>query len=84
MLAFGLLKLSPVDPVDAYLGPNLMRVGPEQRALIAAHWGFDQPPLVQFVKWAGNFLSGELGVSTLFNEPVIRKRLPNGLSRLWL
>ena len=69
-MAFMLVKASPVDPVDAYLGPNLMRVGPEQRALIAAHWGFDQPSLVQFLKWARNFIAGDLGVSSLFNEPV--------------
>ncbi|MDB5509068.1 MAG: binding--dependent transport system inner rane component family protein, partial [Hyphomicrobiales bacterium] len=70
LLAFALVKLSPVDPVDAYLGPNIMRVGPDQRAQIAAHWGFDQPAYVQFYKWAANILSGDLGRSSIFNEPV--------------
>ena len=34
VVAFALAKLSPVDPVNAYLGPNIAKVGPEQRALI--------------------------------------------------
>ena len=70
VLAFGLVKLSPVDPVDAYLGSNIVRVGPEQRDQIAAHWGFDQPTPVQFAKWARNLLSGDLGRSSLYNEKV--------------
>ena len=39
LVAFTLAKLSPVDPIDAYLGPNIARVGPEQRDLISARWG---------------------------------------------
>ena len=70
VLAVGLVKLSPVDPVDAYLGSNIVRVGPEQRDQIAAHWGFDQPTPVQFAKWARNLLSGDLGRSSLYNEKV--------------
>lgn len=69
-VAFALAKLSPVDPVDAYLGVNVARVGEEQRALIAQVWGLDQPALVQFGKWAGNMLRGELGWSFTQNAPV--------------
>jgi peptide/nickel transport system permease protein len=70
ILAFALMKLSPVDPVDAYLGADIARVGPEQRALIAGKWGLDQPPLVQFVRWSGNVASGDLGYSMTYNAPV--------------
>ncbi len=70
LVAFGLAKVSPVDPINAYLGPSIARVGPEQRDLIAAKWGLDQPPLIQFGKWAGNLLHGDLGTSMTFNAPV--------------
>ena len=40
---FLLMKASPVDPVDAYLGPAMAHVGPDQRAQIAASWGLDRP-----------------------------------------
>jgi len=70
VVAFGLAKLSPVDPVNAYLGADIARVGPEQRALIAEKWGLDQPIATQFSRWAGNLLTGDLGMSMTFNAPV--------------
>jgi peptide/nickel transport system permease protein len=71
-LAFALAKASPVDPVEAYLGPAASRVGPEQRAAIARRWGFDRPAPAQFLAWAGQVLRGELGESSIFGAPVSR------------
>ncbi|RQP04683.1 MAG: ABC transporter permease [Paracoccus sp. BP8] len=68
--AFALMKLSPVDPVDAYLGPAIARLGPEQKALIAAAWGLDQPVLTQFTRWLTRILSGDAGWSTAYGTPV--------------
>jgi peptide/nickel transport system permease protein len=70
LVAFALAKLSPVDPVNAYLGADIAKVGPEQRARIAAEWGLDQPVAVQFAKWLGNMASGDLGWSVTYNAPV--------------
>ena len=70
IVAFALAKLSPVDPVNAYLGADIARVGPEQRALIAEKWGLDLPAQVQFGKWLANLLSGDLGYSMTYNAPV--------------
>lgn len=70
VVAFALAKMSPVDPVQAYLGPAIAKVGPEQRDLIAQKWGLDQPPLTQFVKWLGNIAQGDLGTSMTYNAPV--------------
>ncbi|WP_273690493.1 ABC transporter permease [Ketogulonicigenium vulgare] len=70
LAVFLLMKTSPVDPIDAYLGPAIATVGPEQRAQIAAAWGFDQPAHVQFLAWAGHVLRGDLGFSTTYHAPV--------------
>ena len=70
VVAFALAKMSPVDPVNAYLGPNIAKVGPEQRALIAARWGLDQPVTVQFLHWISNLASGDFGWSATYNAPV--------------
>ena len=70
VVAFALAKLSPVDPVNAYLGPAIAKVGPEQRALIAARWGLDQPVTVQFLNWLSNLASGDFGWSATYNAPV--------------
>lgn len=69
--AFCLVAFSPIDPIQAYVGADAMRVGPEQRALIAAKWGFDQPPPARFLAWAGNVLRGDLGTSVVFEAPVV-------------
>lgn len=70
IVAFALAKLSPVDPINAYLGADMVRVGPEQRALIAEKWGLDLPAQVQFGRWLGNLLGGDLGYSMTYNAPV--------------
>lgn len=70
LVAFALAKMSPVDPINAYLGADVARVGPEQRAVIAAQWGLDQPVRVQFGKWLGNILAGDLGWSVTYNVSV--------------
>ncbi|THV17564.1 ABC transporter permease [Rhizobium rhizophilum] len=68
--AFALAKHSPVDPINAYLGADIARVGPEQRALIAEKWGLDQPAITQFWRWAENLARGDLGYSMTYNAPV--------------
>ncbi|WP_182086541.1 ABC transporter permease [Aureimonas sp. ME7] len=68
--AFALAKLSPIDPVGAYLGPGISRLTPDMRAGLEAAWGLDQPAPVQFARWLARLLSGDLGWSTSFNAPV--------------
>lgn len=72
VLAFALVSLAPIDPVQAYLGPNALKIGPEQRALIAERWGLGEPLARRFLLWAGHALGGDLGLSPMFNEPVAR------------
>lgn len=67
---FTLMKLSPIDPVNAYLGSAFAHVGPEQKAQIAALWGLDRPFLEQFLRWGNNLLDGNLGFSTAYNTSV--------------
>ncbi|OSP53459.1 ABC transporter permease [Pseudoruegeria sp. SK021] len=81
---FAMMKASPVDPVDAYLGPAMARVGPEQKAQIAASWGLNRPVPDQFFAWAGNVLSGNLGFSSAYNMPVSRVLADRALASLAL
>ena len=70
VVAFALAKHSPIDPINAYLGADIVRAGPEQRALIAEKWGLDQPATTQFWRWAENLVAGDLGYSMTYNAPV--------------
>ncbi|GLU27517.1 ABC transporter permease [Brucella sp. NBRC 12950] len=77
---FVLLKASPFDPVNAYLGPAIAYVGPEQKMQIAAIWGFDRPLHEQFLHWSGNILTGDLGYSITYNTSVSEALS----SRIWI
>ena len=87
---FVMLSFSPVDPIRAYIGNDLLHVPPEQYARIAERWGLDQPLWKRFVHWFTRLLQGDLGYSMIFNEPVgqvIRERFMASLALLagaWL
>ncbi|MCM3746058.1 ABC transporter permease [Paenibacillus pasadenensis] len=68
--AFALVSYSPIDPVQAYIGADVMRVGAEQRAAIAAYWGLDEPPLARFFRWASALAGGDMGTSLIYRQPV--------------
>ena len=70
-VSFLLVKNSPIDPIQAYIGADMLKVGPEQRAKIAEYWGVDQPIMVQFFHWGSAVLSGDMGTSMIFRRPVI-------------
>ncbi|MCI3918860.1 ABC transporter permease [Paenibacillus sp. TRM 82003] len=70
-ISFLLVKSSPIDPIQAYVGADMLRVSPEQRAQIEAYWGLDQPTLVQFGNWLSALASGDLGTSMIYRQPVI-------------
>lgn len=72
VISFALVSASPVDPVQAYIGADVMRVGPEQRAEIAAYWGLDRPFPERFLKWASALLQGDMGTSMIYREPVAK------------
>ena len=69
VLVFFLLRLAPGDPVQMMLeGANVSReVADAERARL----GLDQPLLVQFAKWFGAVLQGDLGLSIWTGRPVL-------------
>src|SRR5512135_80209 len=76
MLCFILTRLSS-DPMSQYA--NKPGVTAADRAAIAKNLGLDQPMPVQYVKWLGLALQGDLGESFFSHQPVlllIRQRLP--------
>ncbi len=70
IFTFVLLSLSPIDPVQAYIGADMLQISPEQRQLIAERWGLDQPMILRFWDWLGQLMQGNWGTSMVFNQPV--------------
>jgi peptide/nickel transport system permease protein len=62
VVTFSLIRLVPGDPVAVALGPD-SRVRPEDVAAIRASYGLDEPPPLQYARWMGHVLSGDLGKS---------------------
>jgi peptide/nickel transport system permease protein len=73
---FLMLHLTPGDPVQIMLGQD---ADPQTIAAVRAELGLDQPLPIQYLRWAGNALRGDLGRSIRTHEPVadaIVERLP--------
>ncbi len=71
LISFLLMKNSPVDPIQAYIGADMLKVGPEQREKIAEYWGLNEPVYVQFLNWGSAILKGDLGTSMIYRRPVM-------------
>jgi peptide/nickel transport system permease protein len=70
VFSFALMSLSPIDPVQAYVGADMMLISNAQREQIAQRWGLDQPMTVRFLRWLEQLAQGNLGVSMIYNQPV--------------
>jgi peptide/nickel transport system permease protein len=81
-LVFGLILIIPGDPVMAMLGyvtEDRSRVSPEVYARMRERLGLDDPIHVQYLRWLGRALQGDLGTSVVSGQPVtniILGRLP--------
>lgn len=66
-LVFFLVHLTPGDPASVILGSDAPQ---EAIAELRARLGLDQPLPVQFVRWFGQVLQGNLGESIFLRRPV--------------
>ena len=67
VFTLALVHLFPGGPIRSLLGP---RATPEQVAHYNQLYGFDQPFYVQYIKWLGQLVHGNLGFSTKLNQSV--------------
>lgn len=74
---FLLLKLAPGDAVSALLPPRAR--DPQTVAELEQRLGLDQPIYIQYLRWLGNALQGDLGRSFATRQPVTDMII----SRLW-
>ena len=82
IVAFTLVSLSPVDPVQQYL-IGVGNVSMEQREAKAEYWGVNDPPVQRYFSWFTALLRGDMGTSVLYRQPVsqiIKERFVNTLA----
>jgi len=67
LIVFAMLRLTPGDPAAALVGNNS---NSEDISRIRTSLGLDEPVPVQFVRWAGKALQGDLGESYYMKQSV--------------
>jgi peptide/nickel transport system permease protein len=74
------MRLVPGDPIFLYMdSSDVDSMTPEKIASIRHELGLDQPLLIQYGRWLGNAVRGDLGVSLFYSDRVsklIAERLP--------
>ena len=68
-LIFALVRLAPGDPATLLVPPSATA---EDVQRLQADLGLDRPVAVQYARWAGGLLRGNLGDSFALNVPVTR------------
>lgn len=69
--SFALVYLAPGDPALVIAAQRIGRLPqPEEIAAVQAEYGLDQPPPVQYLRWVGQVLRGDLGYSIRTGEPI--------------
>ena len=69
LMTFALVRVIPGDPAQVLRGES---ASPDEVAAVRHQLGLDQPVWLQFGHWVGSALTGNLGVSFSFNQPVLR------------
>ncbi|WP_144637099.1 ABC transporter permease [Bordetella genomosp. 13] len=73
LVCFALVHLAPGDPLSSVLPEN---ASPQVIAQIRSAYGFDQPVPVQYLKWLGRAVTGDLGASIKSGRPVMDEIAP--------
>lgn len=67
VVVFSLLHLAPGDPATVVAGPD---ASPQVVQSIRTELGLDRPLSVQYLSWARDLLSGDLGTSYTLKQPI--------------
>lgn len=77
LVVFLMIQAAPYDVIDSITTPNMSA---ETVALIRQRYGLDDPVLVQYVRWLGNVLQGDLGYSLVSQYSIaadLAAKIPN-------
>ena len=71
--SFALVRLAPGSPFSSE-----KEIPPEVRQKLEAKYGFDKPLPEQFIRYLGNLLWGDLGLSTKYPQRTVNEIIANG------
>jgi peptide/nickel transport system permease protein len=70
LICFILMRFSPIDPIEAYIGGEHASLPPEQIEHLREYWGLNDSFTVRYMKWIRGLLTGQMGNSIVYNQPV--------------
>jgi peptide/nickel transport system permease protein len=68
VIIFAFIHLIPGDPIYVMLGDTAT---PDQVEKVRHSLGLDQPILLQYIKWLGAVLHGDMGHSIFYDQPIL-------------
>lgn len=71
VIVFYIARLAPGDPLVSYYGERVEKMSPEEHAWAEEKLGLNEPIAVQYVKWLGNALQGNFGISYKYKMDVL-------------
>ena len=72
LVTFLLMSASHLDPLQTNVGETALgSMSREQVENLRAYWGVDTPAAERYLGWLGNALTGDLGESLLYRQPVL-------------
>ena len=76
LIVFMIIQLLPGDPAQIMLGTDAT---PEEIEALREEMGLNDPLIVQYFRWLGKAITGDLGTSLFYNQEVLKMigdRLP--------
>jgi peptide/nickel transport system permease protein len=81
VLVFAGTEILPGDVATSVLGQSAT---PEAVAAIRRSLQLDDPAVLRYLRWLGDFVQGDLGTSLATGQPIVKQLGPRLLGTLWL
>ena len=70
LVLFALASRSPFDPLAGYLGDRYLTMSTADKQRVATELGLDTPWWQQWATWVGHAVTGDLGYSRTYAQPI--------------
>lgn len=71
VIVFYVSRLTPGDPLQSFYGDAMASMSPAELDAARSRLGLDGPIWLQYVKWVGNAVQGDFGISLKYKRPVL-------------
>lgn len=80
IISFLIINAAPGDPAVAIYGGKADRLTNSERARIVKNYGLDRPVMDRYIKWSGQMIKGDMGISYIEGRSVseiLKEKIPN-------